>query len=101
MLVVDTMNIIKNSVKNFNIGQRETRSVEKTFISAGQRPWKDCKEQFKAHLGYLSTLPLYGGCKRRSVMEALMDKATEDKAELALLPGADAVEVMLADKDEE
>ena len=30
-----------------------------------------------------------------------MDKATEDKAELALLPGADAVEVMLADKDEE
>ena len=30
-----------------------------------------------------------------------MGQVTEDKAELALLPGADAVEVMLVNKDEE
>ena len=49
---------------------------------------------------YLSTLPLYGGCKR-SVTEALMDKAVDDKTELALHPGADAVGVMLVDNNEE
>ena len=100
MPIVDMIDIIENSVKDFNMGQRETRSVEKTFISAGQHPWKDCKEQFKAHLNYLSTLPLYGGCKR-SITEALMDKAVEDRAALALHPGADAVGVMLAEEDEE
>ena len=100
MPVVDMMEIIESSVKEFNLGQRETRSVEKTFISAGQHPWRDCKKQFKKHLDYLSTLPLYGGCKC-SVTEALMDKPIEDKAELALHPGPDAVKVMLADDDAE
>ena len=46
-------------MKEFNAKQRSTESIKKTFITAGQNPWKDCKDEFKAHLDKLSKLPLY------------------------------------------
>ena len=64
--IVKMMEIIEKAVKQFNDRQRETKSVKKEFVNAGQDPWKDCKQRFKAHLNSLSKLPLYGGCKTTS-----------------------------------
>ena len=56
--IVTMMEIIEDAVKRFNQRQRETESIKRTFISAGQHPWYDCKVDFKLHLDGLSTLPL-------------------------------------------
>ena len=61
--VAKMMDIIKGSVREFNKRQRDTASISKTFVLAGQNPWKDCNEEFKAHLDRHSELPLHGGCK--------------------------------------
>ena len=53
-----------------------------TFISAGQHPWKDCKEEFKSHLDGLSKLPLYGGCKTSS--HVIEDRNLESRTGLSL-----------------
>ena len=53
------MEIIEECVVEFNADQRKTRSVEKTFRYAGQDPWVECENEFKAHLDSLSKLPLY------------------------------------------
>ena len=60
--IVAMMEIIEAGVVEFNMKQRESESIKKTFISAGQHPWKDCTLEFKNHLDNLSKLPLYGGC---------------------------------------
>ena len=73
------------SVKLFNVGQLETRSIEKTFISAGQHPWKDCSAEFKTHLDNLSKLPLYGGAK--TVEQVLADRAMAASQAETLGPG--------------
>ena len=71
MPIVEMMDIVEKSVKRFNVGQLETRSIEKTFISAGQHPWKDCSAEFKTHLDNLSKLPLAGP----PVEQVLADRA--------------------------
>ena len=70
----------------------------------GDHPWKECDERSLMciwHLDYLSTLTLYGACKKRPVNEALMDKAMDERAELSLHLESDAVGIMLADEHEE
>jgi len=54
--------IVEQAVKEFNEGQRVSRSIKKTFRSAGQDPWVECEVEFKAHLDKLATLPSYS-CK--------------------------------------
>ena len=61
--IVEMMDIIEKAVVEFNTKQRETQSIKKTFLSAGQHPWQDCEKEFEEHLQKLSKLPLYGGCK--------------------------------------
>ena len=93
------MELVEASVKEFNVGQRKTRSIEKTFISAGQHPWMDCEEQFEAHLDGLSKLPLYGGCQSL-VQDLLMDKAFESKAEVVFEPRRSRVDSLMVEADE-
>ena len=82
------MEMIEASVKEFNLVHRETRSIESTFISAGQHPWRDCTKAFEAHLEKLSRLPLCGGCaSERTIQQALMDLALESRAEERLPEG--------------
>ena len=57
------MGIVEESVKEFNVRQRETSSIHNTFVFAGQDSWKDCRVEFKAHLNKLSELPLHGSFK--------------------------------------
>ena len=80
--IVTMMEIIEDAVKRFNQRQRETESIKRTFISAGQHPWKDCKEEFKRHLDGLSKLPLYGGCKTSS--HVIEDRNLESRTGLSL-----------------
>ena len=80
--IVKMMEIIEDAVKKFNKRQRETESIKRTFISAGQHPWKDCKEEFKRHLDGLSTLPLYGGCKTSS--HVIEDRNLKSRTGLSL-----------------
>ena len=63
MPIVKMIDIVEESVREFNARQRETSSIRNTFVSAGGDPWKDCSVEFKAHLNTLSELPLYGGYK--------------------------------------
>ena len=44
--IVAMMEIIEAGVVEFNMKQRESESIKKTFISAGQHPWKDCTLEF-------------------------------------------------------
>ena len=87
------MDIIEEVVVDFNAGQRKTRSVEKTFRLAGQDPWVDCEEEFKAHLDSLSKLPLYKTAK--TVADVLTDRniVTNTPAEL---PGEDGIQTVVA-----
>jgi hypothetical protein len=95
--VVRMTEIIEEAVKEFNTGQLETRSILKTFISAGQHPWKVCEVQFKAHLDNLSKLPLYGGCK--TVQEVLQERAMASRTGETLHPGREAVGVGLEEEE--
>ena len=52
--------IVEAATKNFNDGQKESRSIAKTFLAAGQDPFSNCEAEFKAHLDSLAKLPLYG-----------------------------------------
>ena len=101
MPIVEMMDIVEKSVKLFNVGQLETRSIEKTFISAGQHPWKDCSVEFKNHLDNLSKLPLYGGAK--TVEQVLADRAMAASQAETLGPGqgnVGSVEVGLEEEEE-
>ena len=85
--IVKMMDIIEESVKEFNFKQRGTESIKNTFIQAGQHPWKDCKDEFKAHLDKLSKLPLYGGCSKKKkvkVTDLLAEKNFESRESLKL-----------------
>ena len=79
MLIVKMMDIVEESVREFNARQRETSSIRNAFVSAGQDPWKDCSVEFKANLDkQLSELSLYGGCKTSVVgLENKMIKIRE------------------------
>ena len=45
--IVEMMDIIEKAVVEFNTKQRETQSIKKTFLSAGQHPWQDCEKEFE------------------------------------------------------
>ena len=75
-------------MKEFNHRQRETGSIRKTFVSAGQNPWVECEKEFEEHLDRLAELPLYGGCK--STKELLEEKAIEFRTGLKL-PGLEGL----------
>ena len=51
--------IVEEAAKLFNVYQRTSRSIEKTFCHGGKDLWKDYKVEFKAHLDALSGLSLY------------------------------------------
>ena len=91
MPIEEMMKIIEDSICQFNNRQIETESIRKTFVSAGQHPWKDCKEEFKAHLDRLSFLPLYGGCK--SIVEGLEMETFQSNIGLRLDGGLEETEV--------
>ena len=57
--VVKMTEIVEQSVKTFNDKQCGNPSIRNTFKKAGQHPWEDCEEDFKAHLDALEKLPLY------------------------------------------
>eukprot|EP00957_Ditylum_brightwellii_P028902 2183666-Ditylum_brightwellii.AAC.1 len=59
MNIEEMTGIIEISVKHVNSLQKESRSIAKTFIKAGQYPYIDCKEEFNAHLVALVKLPSY------------------------------------------
>ena len=63
MLIVKMMDIVEESVREFNARHRENSFIRNTFVLAGHDPWKDCSVEFKANLDKISELPLYGGCK--------------------------------------
>ena len=87
MPIVKMMDIVEESMRNFNARQRETSSIRNTFVSAGQDPWKDCSVEFKAHLDKLSELPLYGGCK--TSVEGLENKMIKSREGLLLEGGVE------------
>ena len=60
MPIVKMIDIVEESVREFNARQRETSSIRNTFVSAGGDPWKDCSVEFKTHLDKLSKLPQSG-----------------------------------------
>ena len=78
IVIVKMTEIVEEAVRIFNAGQRTSRSIEKTFRSAGQDPWVNCEKEFKAHLDALAKLPL------RSIMEKSIAARTAKK-----LPGGD------------
>ena len=82
MPIVKMMNIVEESVRDFNARQRETSSLRNTFVLAGQDPWKDCSVEFKAHLDKLSELPLCGGCK--TSVEGLENKMIKSREGILL-----------------
>lgn len=59
MNIEEMTSIIEKSVKHFNSLQKESRSIAKTFIKAGQDPYTNCEEEFNAHLEALAKLPSY------------------------------------------
>ena len=44
--------IVEEAVKNFNNGQRGSRSIHETFRSAGQDLFCNCKAEFEAEAKY-------------------------------------------------
>ena len=58
MPITKMTEIVEAATKKFNDGQKESKSIAKTFISAGQDPFSDCEAEFKAHLDSLSKLPV-------------------------------------------
>ena len=73
--------IVEEPTKAFNDGQSTSRSIKKTFRFAGQDPWVERKNEFKAHLDSLSKLPLY------QIVENVLEHRTPRK-----LQGADELE---------
>ena len=99
--IVEMMDIVEKSVKLFNVGQLETRLIEKTFISVGQHHWKDCSVESKNNLDNLSKLPLYGGAK--TVEQVLADRVMAASQAETLGPGqgnVGSVEVGLEEEEE-
>ena len=86
--VVQMMEIIEEAIKEFNRRQRETGSIRKMFVSAGQNPWVECEEEFKEHLDALAKLPVYGGCK--TTKDLLEDKLIKSRTGLKL-PGLEGL----------
>ena len=79
---VDTMtDIVEESTKDFNYGQRTSRSINKAFRFAGQDTWVERNNDFKAHLESLAKLPLY------QMVENFLEQRTPGN-----LPGADELE---------
>ena len=76
------MEVIKVSVREFNTGQHESRSIKDTFILAGQHPWSwsDCQAEHKAHLDSLSKLSLYGVCNIKDVLKQDKESASDRKS---------------------
>ena len=60
MSITKMTEIVEAATKKFNDSQKESKSIAKTFVSAGQDPFADCEAEFKAHLDSLAKLPLYG-----------------------------------------
>ena len=79
MPTVKMMDIVEESVREFNARHRENSFIRNTFVLAGHDPWKDCSVEFKANLDkQLSELSLYGGCKTSVVgLENKMIKIRE------------------------
>ena len=79
---VDTItDIDEKSTKDFHDGKRISRSIEKDFRFAGQNPWVERKNKFKAHLNSLAKLQLY------QMVENVLRNRTPAK-----LPGANKLE---------
>ena len=91
---VDKMTeLVEQSRMTFNAGQLATRSIAKTFKAAGQHPWEECEEEFKAHLDALEKLPLYK-CEKRAHNRILSNNVTNQQATVIGEAG-DGVEVDL------
>ena len=100
--------IVEEARKIFNQGQRSSRSIAKTFKSAGQDPWDHSEDEFKAHLYKLAELPVYAlmqrGIKNCTGASLPLDPSVsppgEEEAEIALEPApADAEEVAAGDME--
>ena len=81
--IVKMTEIIEEAHKIINERHCKSRSIEKTFRSAGQDHWTDCEAEFKAHLDKLAELPLYG----------LVKKGIESQTAAVLDDDPDEVEV--------
>ena len=68
--------IFEESTKDFSDGKRTSRFIKKTFRFAGQDPWVERKNKFKAHLNSLAKLPIY------QIVENVLEHRTPGK-----LPG--------------
>ena len=84
MPITKMTEIVEAATKKFNDGQKESKSIAKTFISAGQDPFSDCEAEFKAHLDSLSKLPVYG-------YGSLEDKVIENHRGAQLIDGNGAI----------
>jgi hypothetical protein len=67
-IVLEMMEIVQTSVKEFNTGQRTTRFTKKICSLSGQYPWRDCQAKFKTYPDSLPKLPIYGGCMLKDVL---------------------------------
>ena len=66
--------IVEESTKDFNYGQRTSRSINKAFRFAGQDTWVERNNEFKAHLDSLAKLTLY------QMVENVLEHHTPGKA---------------------
>ena len=55
----DMIKIVEDSVKEFNVKQRSSETIRKTFRKVYQDPWHESVDEFNAHLDSLEKDSMY------------------------------------------